>query len=1565
MKIGVTVHFQHSYFSGGSAQTTIALADTLRLQGHTVHLIHVGDKDTVWWNDIHDMKKEWFVRHISVLEDSEYDLVFEVGRHMLDEKKRSCAKRCVWVCRKNPLLSDIEDSLFCMRDMGRSMEGISEVWVFSEQVTEDDVQYLEVQTRKPVRIVPYVWTPAPLEVHRAKEQSPVWQQVALIPEVKNKPYSIHICETNSSSASSCYIPLFISREAKKKWKDRINTDVKIHNAEHIQKADFFKDNVLSKAVDSDISGNFLGRIRCVDFVNNPKSIVIAHSRFLRFRPYILDCLWVGIPVVHNSELLSNRLGMSTGYYPNNDIVKGRDAVGRIMDQMANPNIEDLFEVRKKILEQFSPISPHIQSGFKKAVEELVKAKVEEKKPKPSNVLRVGFCDMWENFQPDYNAFVLMLRAATKKDVVGVDVKGMGEPVDVLVFGPFGDRWRSVDSSIPKVFFTGENTKPIVHPDVKLNLGFEHRDDPNYIRLPLWMLEINWFRADVNRLMNPKPVSIDSCCKVQDDLDLRKKFCAFVVSNPCNEIRNNSFHWLSKYKQVDSAGRLFNNVGSDIFAGLGGGGGELKKVEFLRQYKFALTFENASSPGYTTEKLFHGKVAGCVPIYWGDSEVEKDFDVRGFIDARNVKSEEELIALVKEVDMNDALWKEKTSVPALSEEGRDRVRRTLATVAKRILNLVGDFTVPEMIGYTSDRDELQEMIVEPASNTVFVTAANLRFLPSLQLFLQTLQTQKEGVKGLSVVVYLMKDVPKEAEDVFLKTFNFITTRRFPETGAYPDIWEPQHFAWKLYVLQEIVNDTQYNGRPIVYLDAGVVVARWPEKWIQMARDKGVVLLEDPRQENRRWCHMDMCQQMNVTEEEKDTQQIWAGGMVFIGGARPAQELFTEAWKWAQVRNVIVGAKWSGMDDKGRPMGHRHDQSILSVLSQRRGLTRMPLDDLYCDVSLRQTYLSERYLYVHRGNFTVHKPYVEGIDDVWVINLDRRKDRMERFLKTNTTVADRALRLSAFDGKTLPLTPKIARLFQPHDFNWKKSVMGCALSHLTMWMKILTDKPDIQSYLICEDDAVLDPSWKEKWNQMVQDNGLPDDWDMVYLGGILPPNRTAFEQMGVEKINNHVAKVKENTIFGQIKPNRYFHFCAYAYVLSRRGAQKIIDVLKAKNGYWTSADHMMCNIHEVMNIYFLHPLVAGCYQDNDPIYQQSQFNDFSRVDSFDSDLWNNKEQFSMEEVQGVMPKGSVDLDILGALEDARHKVEEVNVIGRESKEEATKELMEIQKKGRRFVTVDGTNIELKNLFEYEWLCELVGHEFTIESVNEPQDDVPVVVMLGHKCVQKTKKVLEEWKAKGKRFYLLHLSDEYGMDPVDDMYEWAEGVVRTYIREDVKESEKVKVIPLGYHWSSHKNPFELKQPSKRELVWSFVGTSWKGRKQKLQGLEHIPGEHKAVYMNEWNSPDSVSKKEMLDIMNNTLCVPCPVGNNKETYRLYEALEAGAVPIVVKEEGMEHMLEWLSPYMKVLPCENWQHAAQLIYTLKEKPEVYEGYRAQLIHGWIRIKKEMKEKVHEVFHLS
>jgi len=46
-----------------------------------------------------------------------------------------------------------------------------------------------------------------------------------------------------------------------------------------------------------------------------------------------------------------------------------------------------------------------------------------------------------------------------------------------------------------------------------------------------------------------------------------------------------------------------------------------KYQILKNYNFSFCYENATGlPGYITEKIFDSMAAGCIPIYWGDSDV---------------------------------------------------------------------------------------------------------------------------------------------------------------------------------------------------------------------------------------------------------------------------------------------------------------------------------------------------------------------------------------------------------------------------------------------------------------------------------------------------------------------------------------------------------------------------------------------------------------------------------------------------------------------------------------------------------------------------------------------------------------------------------------------------------------------------------------------------------------------------------------------------------------------------------------------------------------------------------
>lgn len=69
-----------------------------------------------------------------------------------------------------------------------------------------------------------------------------------------------------------------------------------------------------------------------------------------------------------------------------------------------------------------------------------------------------------------------------------------------------------------------------------------------------------------------------------------------------------------------------------------------KREVLLKTKFAICYENVSDlPGYITEKIFDCFFAGCIPVYWGASNVTDYIPADCFIDRKAFKTHEALYA----------------------------------------------------------------------------------------------------------------------------------------------------------------------------------------------------------------------------------------------------------------------------------------------------------------------------------------------------------------------------------------------------------------------------------------------------------------------------------------------------------------------------------------------------------------------------------------------------------------------------------------------------------------------------------------------------------------------------------------------------------------------------------------------------------------------------------------------------------------------------------------------------------------------------------------------------------
>ncbi len=91
---------------------------------------------------------------------------------------------------------------------------------------------------------------------------------------------------------------------------------------------------------------------------------------------------------------------------------------------------------------------------------------------------------------------------------------------------------------------------------------------------------------------------------------------------------------------------------------------------------------------------------------------------------------------------------------------------------------------------------------------------------------------------------------------------------------------------------------------------------------------------------------------------------------------------------------------------------------------------------------------------------------------VINLKRRPDRLQKFLSKNQSKLTKfnASLFEAVDGKQLSPNNHLLKLFETNDFDWKRGVIGCACSHILVWLDLVKSN-EFDTMLVLEDDAEL--------------------------------------------------------------------------------------------------------------------------------------------------------------------------------------------------------------------------------------------------------------------------------------------------------------------------------------------------------------------------------------------------------------------------------------------------------------------------------------------------------------
>lgn len=255
--------------------------------------------------------------------------------------------------------------------------------------------------------------------------------------------------------------------------------------------------------------------------------------------------------------------------------------------------------------------------------------------------RLGFADF--GMSPDWIMSVLR----QKYDIVRDD-----DNPQILLFGDenFGSKNETYDpTKVFKVFFTGENRR-FWNYKCHAAITFDHIDEPIHFRMPLYIHEIN---SLMNEQGYHSPFDLP-------EPEPKTGFASFVVSNPNCQKRNQLFHLLNDYKKVDSAGPVLNNIGHVIPRPTSA------KIDFLKTRKFHLAFENSSYPGYITEKIIHASYARCVPLYWGSTTLETDFNPEAVINWHDYRDDNLFLQRVIDVDNDDDLYYHMLNQPLFKD-----------------------------------------------------------------------------------------------------------------------------------------------------------------------------------------------------------------------------------------------------------------------------------------------------------------------------------------------------------------------------------------------------------------------------------------------------------------------------------------------------------------------------------------------------------------------------------------------------------------------------------------------------------------------------------------------------------------------------------------------------------------------------------------------------------------------------------------------------------------------------------------------------------------------------------
>jgi len=207
-----------------------------------------------------------------------------------------------------------------------------------------------------------------------------------------------------------------------------------------------------------------------------------------------------------------------------------------------------------------------------------------------------------------------------------------------------------------------------------------------------------------------------------------------------------------------------------------------------------------------------------------------------------------------------------------------------------------------------------------------------------------------------------------------------------------------------------------------------------------------------------------------------------------------------------------------------------------------------------------------------------------------------------------------------------------------------------------------------------------------------------------------------------------------------------------------------------------------------------------------------------------------------------------------------------------------------------------------------------------------------------------------------FLFHLGDEW-YDPRYEKYSNFNGVFRNYASSAFNPSF-VMGLPLGYY-NFRPQASQISVATSRKYVWCFLGQLNKASRPEMARALSGIGPNLVHATDSPHSPRFTVETYHRALFDSAF-VPCPMGNvNLESFRVYESLECGAIPILETRLALDYFRLTLGDHP--LPIfRSWNAAAQYVRGLMANPALLLAKQEECVAWWQQYKVGLKGRVRQ-----